>query len=346
MFRRTLMIGALAAAMIAISATAQAGWRHGWGYYGYGGPVLGWTGYDYGYYAGWGGAGCCDSGAYRPAYVPAYTSCYTGCYDPCYRGSCLSRLSYRWNAHHYGYYWGSRRAYWGGTSCCSTCGSSTDCGCGGGEVEGDVLYGAPSVVPDATPQSPTPAVPPTPGSDLPTPEKQTSLSVDSALLTVNVPADARVLVNGMSTRSTGDLRRYVSRNLNPGFDYSYEVTAEANIGGKVVTQTKMVNLRAGGQAELAFDLRAQAPVETALTIHVPSDARVFLAGNETRGNGSVRTFRTTKIDGGKAWSMYAVKVTVVRDGEDLTKEKTITLRAGDQAELTFDFEADKVADAR
>jgi uncharacterized protein (TIGR03000 family) len=189
-------------------------------------------------------------------------------------------------------------------------------------------------------------MPPTPGSDLPTPEKQTSLTVDSALLTINVPVDARVLVNGMPTRSTGDLRRYVSRNLNPGFDYSYEVTAEANIDGKAVTQTKMVHLRAGDRVELAFDLRTREPVETGLTIHVPSDARVFLAGNETRGNGPVRTFRTTKIDGGKAWSMYAVKVTVVRDGEDLTKEKTITLRAGDQAELTFDFEVDKVADAR
>ena len=39
-------------------------------------------------------------------------------------------------------------------------------------------------------------------------------------------------------------------------------------------------------------------------------------------------------------------MTVLRDGENLTKEKTITLRAGDQAELTFDFDTDKVADVR
>ena len=37
---------------------------------------------------------------------------------------------------------------------------------------------------------------------------------------------------------------------------------------------------------------------------------------------------------------------VVRGGENLTKEEMITLRAGDQTELTFDFDVDKVADAR
>jgi uncharacterized protein (TIGR03000 family) len=354
MFRRMLLVSAIAAALMTVSATAQAGWRHWGGYYGFGVPALGWNGYNYGYYAGWGGlgwggVGCCDYGVFRPAYVPPVTACYTGCFDPCcapsYRG-CLSRLSYRWNAHHYGYYWGYRRPLWSVAACCPTCGEiSTDCGCGGG-VEGDVQYGQPSVVPEANPQSPTLAVPPAGGQDLPTPEKQTSLTVDSALLTVSVPTDARVLVNGMPTRSAGELRRYVSKNLNPGFNYTYEVTAEANVNGTPVTQTKTVHLRAGDQVDLAFDLRTQEPVETALTLHVPSDAKVFLAGNETRGHGPVRTFRTTKLDGGKAWNQYVVQVTVTRDGENLTKEKTITLRAGDQTELTFDFDTDKVADIR
>jgi uncharacterized protein (TIGR03000 family) len=349
MFRRMLTVGALVAALMTVSATAQAGWRTWGDCCGYGAPALGWTGYNYGYYAGWGGAGCCDYGVYRPAYVPAYTSCYSGCYDSCYapvyRG-CLSRLSYRWNAHHYGYYWGVRRPFWGVAACCPTCGDTGgDCGCG--EVSGGgVQYGEPSIVPDATPQNPTPAVPPAPGQDLPTPEKQTSLTVDSALLTVNLPRDAKVLVNGIPTRSTGDMRRYVSRNLNPGFNYTYEVTAEAMVNGKPVTQTKTVHLRAGDQVQLAFDLQSQESIETALTLHVPSDAKVLLAGNETRGSGPVRTFRTTKLDGGKTWARYTVQVTVLRGGENLTKEKTITLRAGDQTELTFDFDADKVADIR
>jgi uncharacterized protein (TIGR03000 family) len=350
---RVLMVGAVAIATLSLATTANAGWRHWGGYYG-GGPVLGWTGYNYGYYAtpwgGWDGAGCCDYGSYRPAYVPAYTSCYSpcsaSCDDPCYRGCGLrSRISYRWRAHHYGYYWGGYSPYWSASACCPSCGGTAmNCDCG--TVEGDVLYGEPSVVPENAPAGPTPAVPPAAeGQGEPTPEKQTRLPSNSALLTVSVPTDARVLVNGVATRSTGDLRRYVSRNLDPGFSYTYEVTTEATINGAPVTHTKTVHLRAGDQATLAFDMQARESVETALTLHVPSDATVYLAGNETRGNGPVRTFRTTKLDGGKEWSQYVVRVTVVRDGENLTKEETITLRAGDQTELTFDFDVDKVAAA-
>ena len=317
MFRKMLLVGAIAVALMTVTChgpgrLASLGWLlRLWR------AALGWNGYNYGYYAGWGagwsglgwgGPGCCDYGVYRPAYVPPVTACYTGCFDPCctpaYRG-CFSRLSYRWNAHHYGYYWGYRRPLWSVATCCPTCGEiSTDCGCG--SVEGDMLYGQPSVVPEANPQSPTLAVPPAGGQDLPTPEKQTSLTVDSALLTVSVPTDARVLVNGMPTRSTGELRRYVSKNLNPGFNYTYEVTAEANVNGTPVTQTKTVHLRAGDQVELAFDLRTQEPVETALTLHVPSDAKVFLAGNETRGRArsarSARRNSTAERPGASTWS--------------------------------------------
>lgn len=210
-----------------------------------------------------------------------------------------------------------------------------------------MLYGEPSVVPEGAPAGPTPAVPPAAeGQGDPTLEKQTLRQSNSGLLTVSVPTDARVLVNGVATRSTGDLRRYVSRNLHPGFSYTYEVTTQARINGEPVTQTKIVQLRAGEETTLAFDMQAQAAVETALTLHVPSDAKVYLAGNETRGQGPVRTFRTTKLNDGKEWSQYVVRVSVVRDGENLTKEETITLRAGDQTELTFDFDVDQLAAAR
>lgn len=349
LLRRVLIGGLLAVAVLSITSTADACWRcRGW----YGAPVLGWTGYNYGYYAGWGGGwgvDCCDYGCYRPSYVPVY-SCCTPSYTSCYRGcGLLSRWAYRCRTHHYGYYWGScSDPCWRVSTCCSTCGL-VDCGCG--VVEGNVLYGEPTVVP-ATPA--TPANEPTPAepqgdaapANEPLPEQQTRLPLNGALLTVSVPTDARVLVNGTPTRSTGDLRRYVSRNLNPGFTYTYEVTAEAVIDGQPVTQTKTVHLQAGAEAQLAFDMQTATPVETALTLHVPSDARVYLAGNETTGQGPIRTFRTTKLSGGKEWSEYLVRVTVVRDGQDLTKEELITLRPGDHTELTFDFDVDKVADLR
>jgi len=194
--------------------------------------------------------------------------------------------------------------------------------------------------------SPTPATPPAEGQELPSLEKQTSLGPDSAFLAVNVPNDANVTVNGLATRSTGESRRYVSRNLTPGFNYTYEVTATTDVNGRAVSQTKTVQLRAGEEVAVNFDLLAAADVETALTLHVPADAQVYLDGTATNGKGSVRTFRTTRLEDGQSWSDYVVRVTIVRDGEEMTKEETISLNAGDQKELTFQFDVDKIASAR
>ena len=348
MFRKMLLAGVLTLVVLSASSTVEAGWNHWRGSCGY--PAMGWNGYNYSYYAGWAGSGCCDYGVIRPAYVPVYSGCVDPCYPTCatpvYRGcfGLLGRMSYRWNTHHYGYYWGGYPLR-GLGGCCSACGDAySDCDCGG--VTSDVLYGEPTVTPETTPQSPTPAVPPADGQDLPTPEKQTSLGPDSAFLAVNVPNNARVTVNGLSTRSMGESRRYVSRNLTPGFNYTYEVTASADINGRTVSQTKTVQLQAGDEIAVNFDLQSPSAVETALTLRVPADAQVYLAGSATNGKGSVRTFRTTRLENGQSWSDYVVRVVVVRDGEEMSKEETISLSAGDQKELTFSFDVDKLAAAR
>jgi uncharacterized protein (TIGR03000 family) len=49
---------------------------------------------------------------------------------------------------------------------------------------------------------------------------------DSGLLTVWVPYDAKVTINGMPTTSTGSRRQFVSYGLKPGYEYSYEVKAQ------------------------------------------------------------------------------------------------------------------------
>jgi uncharacterized protein (TIGR03000 family) len=105
-------------------------------------------------------------------------------------------------------------------------------------------------------------------------------------------------------------------------------------------------LRAGEESKLAFDMNAPQALETALTIHVPENAKVYLAGNQTNGKGTVRTFRTSKLSEGQSWSDYVVRVVVQDKGLSRSLEEKITLRAGDQRELTFDFEIDKVASVR
>jgi uncharacterized protein (TIGR03000 family) len=81
---------------------------------------------------------------------------------------------------------------------------------------------------------------------------------DGGLLTVRVPADAKVFVNGLETKSTGPERNYISRGLKAGSTYKYEVRAVVERGGKQLEDVRVVYLTAGSSEDLAFDLR-QAP---------------------------------------------------------------------------------------
>jgi len=176
---------------------------------------------------------------------------------------------------------------------------------------------------------------------------------NSATLSVSVPAEAKVFVNDAATRSLGEQRRYVSRGLLPGRTYTYNVRVEFEKDGQVVSETKSVRLTAGGEANLSFegsttgdkDQVADTPAETKLTLNVPADAKVVLAGNATKMTGSTRTFITKKLTSGQKWSDYVVSVTIERDGRPVTEQRTITLTAGEPQELTFTFDTDKVASA-
>jgi uncharacterized protein (TIGR03000 family) len=183
-------------------------------------------------------------------------------------------------------------------------------------------------------------------------------SDDSVALTIDVPANAKVFINGRATSSTGNNRRFISRGLQPGYSYAYEVRAELNVAGEPKTYTKVVKLQAGQTADVAFSFNPQEdaedlvlndaagePLVTTLKVNVPADAKVYLAGHETTSTGEVREFSTTKLDGDKAWKAYPVRVEYQRDGRTLTREQVVTIEAGQSKEVTFDFDAPEVAQA-
>jgi uncharacterized protein (TIGR03000 family) len=115
-----------------------------------------------------------------------------------------------------------------------------------------------------------------------------------------------------------------------------------------VTETKVAQLTAGGQANLSFSFAGapqtastKAP-RTALKVNVPADAKVYLSGKETSSTGPVREFSTTTLAEGSSWDNYTVRV--VSQGE--TKEQTISLKSGESRELNFDFGTAEVASTR
>jgi uncharacterized protein (TIGR03000 family) len=86
---------------------------------------------------------------------------------------------------------------------------------------------------------------------------------------------------------------------------------------------------------------AAAPaVKTRLTLHVPSEAKVTLAGVETKQLGEVRQFVTSKLASGQSWNDYKVVVEMNRDGKALREERTLKLTGGKDQELSISFADD------
>jgi uncharacterized protein (TIGR03000 family) len=80
-----------------------------------------------------------------------------------------------------------------------------------------------------------------------------------------------------------------------------------------------------------------APAKTSLTVRVPADAKITLAGVETKQTGEVREFATSKLAAGRTWENYTVHVELTRDGKTLTEDREIVLTGGQSQELSFDF---------
>lgn len=222
--------------------------------------------------------------------------------------------------------------------------------------EGTVIESAPSTIaPPAQPSPAAPGLPGAPGSSAKpdgeaakpaaslgtyTSNKLASIirsaRIDEIHLVVNMPENAKLLVNGNETTSTGNSRHFVSRDLRPEESYRFELKALfTDEAGNEVRKTKTLVLSAGSADEVTFDLdEAKQPVETVLTLNVPTGAKVVLGENETKTEGSSRIYRTKHLREGEAWDDYRIEVTY--QGE--TKERVIRLIGGDQVELTFQFD--------
>lgn len=187
--------------------------------------------------------------------------------------------------------------------------------------------------------------PVTPGAEVvappaaaPSAGDSTAIPADGAMLVVEVPADAKIYVNGSATKATGDVRRYISRGLVAGKRYDYVVRMAVDRDGTTTEETQVVSLTAGEGSRVSF---ATAPVvkkapKTTVTLHVPSDAKVWLAGNATASAGATRHFETTTLADGQSWKGYEIRVATVVDGRERFASKVIDLSAGDTVELAID----------
>lgn len=90
-------------------------------------------------------------------------------------------------------------------------------------------------------------------SAVPATNAGTNSAAETGYLHVKVPADAKVVINGHPTTSTGESRRYKSVGLQPSATYRYQVQADFIVNGKPVSQQKTVDLPAGKEVTVSFD---------------------------------------------------------------------------------------------
>jgi uncharacterized protein (TIGR03000 family) len=80
-----------------------------------------------------------------------------------------------------------------------------------------------------------------------------------ARITVHLPADAKLMVDGVECPLASDTRAFDTPKLAPGQQYYYTVKAELVRDGKTRTETKRIIFEAGRKIDVEFTL----PVETA-----------------------------------------------------------------------------------
>lgn len=150
----------------------------------------------------------------------------------------------------------------GGYSCCgggyACCGGGYSChGCSGGLFSGlfgrrfgchggcngcwSSCYGCTGCTGGAV-------VPATP------PEKLKAPGEAAALLDVTLPADARLVINDYVTTATSSQRRFFSPPLQPGRDYYYDLRAEVERDGQVLSTTQRVTIRAGERQSVVLEI--------------------------------------------------------------------------------------------
>lgn len=82
-----------------------------------------------------------------------------------------------------------------------------------------------------------------------------------------------------------------------------------------------------------------------LTVRVPSDAQVFVNDSPTRSTGAERRYVSNGLSRGYSYR-YEVRALVERDGQQRELKRVATLRAGQTAQLSFDFDQPQSLETR
>jgi uncharacterized protein (TIGR03000 family) len=202
---------------------------HGGGYGGcYGGYGMGYGGCHGGYGMGYGGCSGMGYGGCYGGYGMGYGGCSGMGYGGCYGGYGMG----------YGGCYGGYGMGYGGCT-----------GMGYGGCYGGMGYGGGTILQGGTTTQPA-------GERAPAPKqkREESLLPAPATIVVDLPADAKLLIDNEATTSTGRSRVFQSPTLNPGKEYQYTLTAQIVRDGKSVKAEQVVTVKAGQTTPVTLTL--------------------------------------------------------------------------------------------
>jgi uncharacterized protein (TIGR03000 family) len=78
------------------------------------------------------------------------------------------------------------------------------------------------------------------------------------------------------------------------------------------------------------------PTPATFVVNLPADAKLSVDGAPTSSTSARRVFASPPLEPGGTYT-YRLKATIVRDGQTLYASQNVTLRAGQQSEVTLDI---------
>jgi uncharacterized protein (TIGR03000 family) len=171
-----------------------------------------------------------------------------------------------------------------------------------------------------------------------------------ATITVRLPADAKLTVDGAPT-STGTAERLLrSPPLEPGREFSYILQAETVRNGTTYTSTRKVPVRAGQPSAVDFgdlsDGVARAPDAPAeVTVKLPADAKLFVDGQPYAETGAVRRIQSPPLPAEKPF-VYTLRAEWQQDGQARAETRQVDVAAGKKVEVDFTRPAPSAAARR
>jgi uncharacterized protein (TIGR03000 family) len=173
-------------------------------------------------------------------------------------------------------------------------------------------------------------------------DSEESASPTQATIIVQVPEGAKLYLDGQLSDRTSTTRTFITPDLPLDKDCSYTLKMEASEGGKAVTASKRVIVRAGAVTRVNFTDRSSAatirpdeePAPAHVTVRLPEDARLRVDGVVCPLTSGTRKFDTPELEPGRKY-FYTLTAEVVRDGLPVSESRRVLLQAGKEAQVDF-----------